>query len=233
MCGHHHYVPVYERIKILADDEKFRELWKELSSEDFLDFSVNELSYHDKLTQTVQKTGNKSAFIAARIRMDGRLVNLGVIDFKFFGGSMGSVLGEKFYRLAMDSIKKNRPFVVVSASGGARMQEGIMSLMQMAKTSAVLSLMDRRRIPFISVPVHPTTGGVSASFAMLGDVIIAEKGALIGFAGPRVIEQTINQKLPDNFQKAEFLEECGMVDMVVHRKDLKDTISKVLGYLCS
>ncbi|PLX18011.1 MAG: acetyl-CoA carboxylase carboxyl transferase subunit beta [Candidatus Muiribacterium halophilum] len=231
-CQHHHFIPVYERIAMLADKGKFKELWEDVSSEDFLDFTINQQKYSEKLSITEKKTGNRSAFIAARIRMNGRNVNLGVIDFKFFGGSMGSVLGEKFFRLAMDSIKRKRPLVVVSASGGARMQEGIMSLMQMAKTSAVLSLMDDAKIPFISVPIHPTTGGVSASFAMLGDVIIAEKGALIGFAGPRVIEQTIKQKLPDNFQKAEFLQECGMVDMVVHRKDLKDTIARILGYLC-
>jgi acetyl-CoA carboxylase carboxyl transferase subunit beta len=158
-------------------------------------------------------------------------VGIGIMDFAFMGGSMGSVVGEKIARLGQRSLEKKHPLVIVCASGGARMQEGILSLMQMAKTSAVLSQLAERRIPYISVLTNPTTGGVSASFAMLGDAILAEPGAVIGFAGPRVIKQTLGQDLPEGFQTAEFLLEKGMVDQVVHRKELRDTLSRLMRHM--
>ena len=158
-------------------------------------------------------------------------VNLGVMDFAFMGGSMGSVVGEKIARLAQRSLERKHPLIVISASGGARMQEGIFSLMQMAKTCAAINRFREVRKPYISVMLHPTTGGVAASFSWLGDVIIAEPKALIGFAGPRVIEQTIRQKLPEGFQRSEFLLEHGMIDAIVQRKDLKTKLSQVIGLL--
>jgi acetyl-CoA carboxylase carboxyl transferase subunit beta len=158
-------------------------------------------------------------------------VGIGVMDFAFMGGSMGSVVGEKIARLGQRCLEKKHPYVIVSSSGGARMQEGILSLMQMAKAAAVLSQLAERRIPYISVLTNPTTGGVSASYAMLGDAILAEPGAVIGFAGPRVIKQTLGQDLPEGFQTAEFLLEKGMVDRVVHRKELRDTLSQLLRHM--
>lgn len=230
-CDYHDYISPEDRFKNLFDGGKYTELYGDVQSIDFLDFSIKGVSYSEQIEKSKIKTGKNSAFITATGKIGKIKANVGVMDFKFLGGSMGSVVGEKFFRLAMDSYNNEKPLIVISASGGARMQEAIISLMQMAKTSAVLALLDEKKIPFISIPVHPTTGGVSASFAMLGDVIIAEKGALIGFAGPRVIEQTIRQKLPDKFQTAEFLKDCGMVDMVVSRKELKKTIINILGYL--
>ncbi|MGM0607649.1 MAG: acetyl-CoA carboxylase, carboxyltransferase subunit beta [Candidatus Muiribacteriota bacterium] len=230
-CDFHGYIPPEERIKSLADGGKYKELYKDISSRDFLKFNIKGKKYSEAIKKNIEKTSRNSAFVACEAKINRKDVNLAVMDFRFFGGSMGSAVGEKFYLLCMDSVEKNKPIIVVSASGGARMQEGIISLMQMAKTSAALSLLEDKNIPYISVLTHPTTGGVSASFSMLGDVIIAEKGALIGFAGPRVIEQTIKQKLPDNFQRAEFLKECGMVDMVIHRKEIRKTLKKLLGFL--
>jgi acetyl-CoA carboxylase carboxyl transferase subunit beta len=163
--------------------------------------------------------------------MEKMPVNLGVMDFAFMGGSMGSVVGEKIARLGQRSLEKKFPLIIVSASGGARMQEGVLSLMQMAKTSAVLSQLAERRIPYVSILTNPTTGGVSASFAMLGDAILAEPGAVIGFAGPRVIKQTLGQDLPEGFQTAEFLVDHGMVDSVVHRQHLKATVGQLLRHM--
>ncbi|MCK9225535.1 MAG: acetyl-CoA carboxylase, carboxyltransferase subunit beta [Candidatus Muirbacterium halophilum] len=230
-CDFHEYIPVEERLKNILDKGKYKELYQNVISKDFLDFEIKGEKYNTKIEKTILASGKSSAFTAVSGKIGGVPVNVGVMDFKFFGGSMGSVVGEKFYRLAMSCIDKKRPLIVFSASGGARMQEAIISLMQMAKTSAALALLEEKNIPFISVLTHPTTGGVSASFAFLGDVIIAEKGALIGFAGPRVIEQTIKQKLPDNFQRADFLKDCGMVDMVIHRKDMKKTLENILKLL--
>jgi acetyl-CoA carboxylase carboxyl transferase subunit beta len=164
--------------------------------------------------------------------MNGMDISIAVMEFKFMGGSMGSVVGEKITRAIERGLENNTPVVVVSSSGGARMHEGILSLMQMAKTSAALEKLREKKLPFISIPVNPTTGGVTASFAMLGDVIITEPGALIGFAGPRVIEQTIKQKLPEGFQRSEFLQEHGMVDIIAKREELKETVYKVLSTLC-
>jgi acetyl-CoA carboxylase carboxyl transferase subunit beta len=163
-------------------------------------------------------------------RIDGHLTMLAILDFRFLGGSMGSVVGEKIARLTRMAIEERIPLVTLSSSGGARMQEGILSLMQMAKTSAMLAKLHEERLPHIAIQVHPTTGGVTASFASLGDVIVAEPGALIGFAGPRVIQQTIKQDLPDGFQRSEFLLEHGMIDMIVHRKELKGALAKLLDF---
>ncbi len=230
-CGDHGMMPARERLHDLFDRGRFTELFREMRSVDFLDFTVKGNTYKDKLSEYEMKSGENSAFIAAFGKISGIRCHIGVMNFRFLGGSMGSVIGEKFWRLCAHCVKKRTPLVIVCASGGARMQEGIISLMQMAKTSAALHMLETEKIPYISVLTHPTTGGVSASFAMLGDVIIAEKGALIGFAGPRVIEQTIKQKLPEGFQRADFVRDCGMVDIVCTRDRLKEKIGKVLGYL--
>jgi acetyl-CoA carboxylase carboxyl transferase subunit beta len=169
--------------------------------------------------------------VGATGKLEGLPINLGVMDFAFMGGSMGSVVGEKIARLGQRSLEKKYPLILISASGGARMQEGVLSLMQMAKASAILSMLAERRIPYISVLTNPTTGGVSASYAMLGDAIVAEPGAVIGFAGPRVIKQTIGQDLPEGFQTAEFLLDHGMLDSVVHRRELKRTVGQLMRHM--
>ena len=230
-CGYHYQLTPYERIQILIDPETFKEQDDDLSPQDPLNFSYADTNYKTKLKESQMLCNSKDAMIIGKGKIFGKSIELGVMDFRFLGGSMGSVVGEKFVRGAMYAIKSKIPYVVVSASGGARMQEGMVSLMQMAKTSAVLNLLIDHSIPYVVILTHPTTGGVTASFAMLGDVIIAEPGALIGFAGPRVIEQTIKQKLPPGFQSSEFQLEHGFVDMIVERKDLKETLFKVLNYL--
>jgi len=188
-------------------------------------------SYRDRLKRAREQTGLSEAMVVVRGFVDGKPLILAVMDFGFIGGSMGSVVGERFFRACRLASEERIPLVAVTCSGGARMQEGILSLMQMAKTSLGVALLRERKIPYISVLTNPTTGGVAASFAFLGDVVIAEPKALIGFAGPRVIEQTIKQKLPEGFQRAEFLLEKGMIDMVVHRKDLKARISLLLNLM--
>lgn len=221
-CGFYVRLNSKERIDLLTDKGTFKEINSELYPVDILDFP----GYKDKK----DSYKIKDAICTGEAKMNGYPVAIGVMDFEFMGGSMGSVVGEKVVRLIERAIEKKMPVIIVSSSGGARMQEGILSLMQMAKTSAALSKLAKKSLPFISVLADPTTGGVAASFAMLGDVIMAEPNALIGFAGPRVIEQTIRQQLPKGFQLSDFLLKHGMVDMVVERKDLKDTITKVLKF---
>ena len=178
-----------------------------------------------------KKTNQKDAAIVALGKIGEKQVCLFLLDFSFMGGSMGSYVGEAFRIACQKSVELNCPFISIASSGGARMQEGLVSLMQLPKTVAAVNLLDQNKIPFISILTHPTTGGVSASFAMLGDIIIAEKGSMIGFAGKRVIEETIKEQLPEDFQTAEYLSDHGMIDIVVHRKDLRDTLAKVLSYL--
>ncbi len=220
----------YERIILLTDDEGFVERDSDIYPEDPLRFR-DVKRYKERLRIYAKKTGINDAVVCGEGMLNGRNVQLCVMEFGFMGGSMGSVVGEKITRAIERAVNKKNPFITISCSGGARMQEGILSLMQMAKTSAALAQLSEEKLPYISILADPVTGGVTASFAMLGDVIIAEPGALVGFAGPRVIEQTIKQKLPEGFQRAEFLLEHGMIDMVVHRKELKNTIGKILDLL--
>ena len=226
-CGNYFPLNAFERIELLIDERTFEEQDITLNSKDFLNFPM----YKEKLEESIDKSRMLDAVISGSGKINGIGVNIAVMDFNFMGGSMGSVVGEKVTRILERSLEEKIPAIVVSSSGGARMQEGIVSLMQMAKTSGAVKKLNEAGIPFISVPVNPTTGGVTASFAMLGDVIITEPDALIGFAGPRVIEQTINQKLPKGFQRAEFLLEHGMIDIISERKDLKETIFRVLEKL--
>lgn len=226
-CDHHLRMPIWDRIALLTDDNSFVELDREMKSVDPLEF-IDSKPYPERLAIAINKTDVFEAVTCGRGAINGIPVLLGVMNFDFMGGSMGSVVGEKLTRIMEKGIEENLPVIVVSASGGARMQEGILSLMQMAKTSAAIQRMNRASVPFFSILTDPTSGGVSASFASLGDVNLAEPGAYIGFAGPRVIEQTIRQKLPEGFQKAEFLLEHGMIDAVVHRRVLKGTLSRLL-----
>jgi acetyl-CoA carboxylase carboxyl transferase subunit beta len=226
-CDHHRRIRAHEYVAILLDDGTMEELEIDLRSTDPLGFP----EYPARLKKATNKAGDTDALLAASGMLDGAPVNLGVMDFAFMGGSMGSVVGEKIARLGQRSLERKYPLVIVSASGGARMQEGVLSLMQMAKASAMLAQLAERRIPYVSILTNPTTGGVSASFAMLGDAIIAEPGAVIGFAGPRVIKQTLGQDLPQGFQTSEFLLDHGMLDTVVHRKDLKQTVSQLLRHM--
>ncbi|HOY65827.1 MAG TPA: acetyl-CoA carboxylase, carboxyltransferase subunit beta [Candidatus Ozemobacteraceae bacterium] len=225
-CDQHLRMPIWDRIALLTDGASFVEADQDIESVDPLGF-IDTAPYPDRLKKAFKKTDAFDAVICGEGRLDGRPVLLGVMDFEFMGGSMGSVVGEKITRLLERAAATRLPAIVVSASGGARMQEGIFSLMQMAKTSAAVARMNAAKVPYVSILTDPTTGGVSASFASLGDVNIAEPGALIGFAGPRVIEQTIRQKLPDGFQRSEFLLSHGMVDMVVHRRSLKQTLARL------
>ncbi|MCX6105777.1 MAG: acetyl-CoA carboxylase, carboxyltransferase subunit beta [Proteobacteria bacterium] len=229
-CGHHFSLPAVERIQHFLDPDSFEEMDAELCSTDPLKFSDNK-AYSVRLAETYKRTGQFDAFFAGRGRLSGRSVQLGVFDFQFMGGSMGSVVGEKIARLYLRAAAQREPAIIFSSSGGARMQEGILSLMQMAKTCAALAKLREARVPFISVLTHPTTGGVAASFATLGDVNIGEPGALIGFAGPRVIQQTIREKLPEGFQRSEYLLEHGMLDMICDRESLRPQVTKILGML--
>jgi acetyl-CoA carboxylase carboxyl transferase subunit beta len=226
-CGRHRRISAEEYIDLLVDPGTWRELYAGLRSVDSLDFE----NYSERLGQARKKGGEADAIYSGSARIDGRPLNLGVMNFAFMGGSMGSVVGEKIYRLARRSHEKKIPLVLVSTSGGARMQEGMLSLMQMAKTSAAIAQLHRDSVPYISILTDPTTGGVSASFAMQGDVILAEPGAVIGFAGQRVIKQTIGQDLPEGFQTAEFLLEHGQIDDVVPRASLRDTTARLLRHM--
>ncbi|HET6700314.1 MAG TPA: acetyl-CoA carboxylase, carboxyltransferase subunit beta [Gemmatimonadaceae bacterium] len=226
-CDYHRRIRATEYVNLLLDDGQYEELDAELRSVDPLTFP----EYPQRIARATQNAGEADAIMTVTGTLGGMPLFLGVMDFAFMGGSMGSVVGEKISRMGQRSLERKHPVVLVSASGGARMQEGVLSLMQMAKTSAVLSQLAERRIPYISVLTNPTTGGVSASFAMLGDAIVAEPGAVVGFAGPRVIKQTIGQDLPEGFQTAEFLMEKGMLDAVVHRRDLKRTIGQLLRHM--
>jgi acetyl-CoA carboxylase carboxyl transferase subunit beta len=220
-------MPLWDRIALLTDDNSFVELDREMKSVDPLEF-IDSKSYPERLAISVNKTDVFEAVTCGRGAINQSPILLAVMNFEFMGGSMGSVVGEKITRLLELGVEEKTPVIVVSASGGARMQEGILSLMQMAKTSAAIQKMNVAKVPFFSILTDPTSGGVSASFASLGDVNIAEPGAYIGFAGPRVIEQTIRQKLPEGFQRAEFLLEHGMIDAVVHRRVLKNTLAKLI-----
>ncbi len=225
-CGFHNRINAKKRIEITIDSDSFIEMWSDIYSVDFLDFP----QYKEKLEKSMKITGISEAVIVGTGKINGMDIAIGVTDFNFMGGSLGSVMGEKIIRIIEFALKEKLPLVIISASGGgARMHEGIISLMQMAKISAGLSRIYDNKIPYISVLTDPTGGGVTASFAMLGDVNIAEPGALIMFAGPRVIEQTIKQKLPPGFQRSEFLLEHGMIDMIVDRKNLKNTIFGLLS----
>lgn len=218
-CEYHFRLTAAERIALLCDDGKFEEYSSEISSKDPLKFDDLK-PYKDRLISSAKATGVKDAFVCGKAYLSGLPYHLGVFEFKFMGGSMGVVVGEKVCRVFEKSLEDKIPCVVVSASGGARMQEGILSLMQMAKTSGLIQRLQEERIPYISVCTDPTTGGVAASFAMLGDLNIAEPGALVGFAGPRVIQQTIRQALPPGAQRSEFLLKHGFLDRIVHRKEM-------------
>ena len=226
-CGNYFRLTAFERIELLVDEDTFIEEDMTLNSKDFLKFP----GYEEKLENSREKSRMLDGIISGIGKINGIEVSIAAMEFSFMGGSMGSVVGEKVTRALERGIEKKIPVVIVSSSGGARMQEGIVSLMQMAKTSGAVKRLNEAGIPFISVPVDPTTGGVTASFAMLGDIIVTEPNALIAFAGPRVIEQTVNQKLPKGFQRAEFLLEHGMVDVISERKDLKMTIYRILEKL--
>jgi acetyl-CoA carboxylase carboxyl transferase subunit beta len=229
-CGHHFVMPTAARVELIVDEGSFVEEDTTLSPEDRLGFS-DQKSYGERLRVTQKKIGARDAFRAGLGKIGGREVSLGFFVFEFMGGSMGSVVGEKIARSFERAVEKRVPAILFSASGGARMQEGILSLMQMAKTTAALARLKEAGLPYISVLLHPTTGGVAASFAMLGDVIVAEPKALIGFAGPRVIEQTIRQKLPAGFQRSEFLLDHGMVDLIVERRQLKQKLADLVSLL--
>ena len=228
-CDYHFPISVIERINLLVDLGTFKEWDPELEPQDPLQFQDTR-TYKDRIKAQQEKTGRKDAMVIGQGAVNGRKVALCVFDFGFMGGSMGSVVGEKICRAVDRALEGRMPLILVTASGGARMQEGILSLMQMAKTSAAVAKLGEAKLPFISILADPTFGGVTASIAMLGDVIIAEPKALIGFAGPRVIEQTIKQQLPDQFQRAEFLLDHGMIDMIVERKQLKEAVSTLVGH---
>jgi acetyl-CoA carboxylase carboxyl transferase subunit beta len=229
-CHHHFRMPTEARISHSVDDGSWQEEDRDLESGDPLGFRVDGKKYLDQLKSTTRKVGAGDAYRAGAATIGGIPVEVGFFVFEFMGGSMGSVVGEKIARQFERALARRRPAVMFCASGGARMQEGVLSLMQMAKTSAARSRLREAKVPYISVLLHPTTGGVAASVAMLGDIIIAEPDALIGFAGPRVIEQTIRQQLPPGFQRSEFLLEHGMVDLVVSRSDLKQTLARTLRW---
>ena len=223
-CEYHRRIGARRYVEIMTDDDSFVELFLELRSVDPLEFE----GYADRVVRAEKQIGPQDAIVTGYGTLNGIDLNLGAMEFAFMGGSMGSVVGEKISRLAARSVDERVPLVLISASGGARMQEGVLSLMQLAKTSAMISLLRDERIPYVSILTNPTTGGVTASYAMQGDVNLAEPGALIGFAGPRVIQQTIRQDLPEDFQTAEFLAEHGMVDRVVSRYELRDTTARLL-----
>src|ERR687894_245808 len=229
-CGYHFRIGARERLAILYDNADYVELDAEVISHDPLNFTDTK-PYPQRLEQAKGSTGLPEAIINARGKINGHTVYAGAMDFSFLGGSMGSAVGEKVTRLVERAIKERAAVITITSSGGARMQEGTLSLLQMAKVSSALAQLDKSRLPFISVLTDPTTGGVTASFAMLGDVIIAEPKALIGFAGPRVIEQTIRQKLPKDFQKSEFLLDHGMIDAIVDRRELRDYVIKLLNFM--
>lgn len=229
-CNYHFRINAKERIALVADDGVFVELDPDISSLDLLKFKDTK-SYADRIADSRKKSGLKDAAISGKGKINGHDVVLVIMDFSFMGGSMGSAVGERISRAVETALNDKCPLIIFSSSGGARMQEGIFSLMQMAKVSAAVGKLKENAVPYISILADPTFGGVTASFAMLGDLIIAEPGSLIGFAGPRVIEQTIKQQLPDNFQRAEFLLEHGLIDMVVARKEMKQTLARIIEHL--
>jgi acetyl-CoA carboxylase carboxyl transferase subunit beta len=229
-CGRHFRIDARTRLGQLFDDGEYETFSDGLKSTDPLKF-VDLKPYAERLTKAQEETGLNDAVINARGKLNGRPVIISAMEYSFIGGSMGAVVGEMITRAIEEALERKQPLVIISASGGARMMEGVLSLMQLAKIAAALARLDEAKVPYISVLTDPTTGGVTASFAMLGDLIIAEPGALIGFAGPRVIEQTIRQKLPPGFQRSEFLLEHGMLDGVVHRKEMKAYIARALEFM--
>lgn len=229
-CDYHFRFPARERLDAMFDDGEYEKLDEEVTSGDPLEF-VDTKPYKDRIIQAKESSGLPEAIVSGTGRVGGHLVYAGAMDMSFIGGSMGSAVGEKITRLIERALENQGAVIIFSASGGARMQEGTLSLMQMGKISAALAMLHAARLPFISVLTDPTTGGVTASFAMLGDVIVAEPKALIGFAGPRVIEQTIRQKLPKGFQRSEFLLEHGMIDLVVDRRELRSCFIRTLDFM--
>ena len=229
-CGHHFRISAPEYADILFDDGITEEFDAGLRSADPLSF-VDSKPYAIRIEQAEKKVGSYDAVLTGVGRIEGREVSAGIMDFGFIGGSMGSVVGEKIARMIEQGVERSCPVLIVSASGGARMQEGIFSLMQLAKTAAALQRLAAAGLPYVSILTHPTTGGVTASYAMLGDVNLAEPGALIGFAGPRVIKETIRQDLPDGFQRSEFLRDHGMVDRIVPRGEMRDTVALLLHHM--
>jgi acetyl-CoA carboxylase carboxyl transferase subunit beta len=229
-CDHHMRLSGRERLDTFLDKDGREEIGGNIAPTDMLKFRDTK-KYKDRIVAAQKETGEKDALITMKGSVLGVPLIASAFDFRFMGGSMGSVVGERFVRGAQAAIEAGIPYICFTASGGARMQEALFSLMQMAKTSAVLTKLSEKRLPYISVLTDPTMGGVSASFAMLGDIQIAEPKALIGFAGPRVIEQTVREKLPEGFQRSEFLQEKGAIDMIVHRKDLRQTIADILAML--
>ena len=229
-CGKHFRIDARTRLANLFDNGEYETFSDNLASTDPLKF-VDLKPYSERLKRAQEETGLTDAVINGRGTLNGRPIVISAMEYSFIGGSMGSVVGEVITRAVEDALASKRPLIIISASGGARMMEGVLSLMQLAKISAALAKLDEARVPYVSVLTDPTTGGVTASFAMLGDLNIAEPGALIGFAGPRVIEQTIRQKLPPGFQRSEFLLEHGMLDAVVHRKEMKAYIGRALDFM--
>ena len=229
-CGYHNRLPIEGYVPLLSDDGTFTELFAKLKSLDPLNFKDSK-KYVDRVSASMKKTGRNEAVVTGEAKLHGHPVVLAIMDFKFLGGSVGSVVGEKIARAIDHAIEHKCSLIIVSSSGGMRMQEGILSLMQMAKTSARLTRLAKAGLPFISLMTDPTTGGTTASFSMLGDLNIAEPGALIGFAGPRVIKQTIGQDLPEGFQRSEFLKDTGFLDQVVPRLDVKDRIATYLSWM--
>ncbi len=230
-CQHHLYMPMEIRIKHICDQKSFKEVLKKFQSQDPLGFDDGKSSYLNKISASMKSTGTSEAVVTGTATINEHSVVLAIMEFKFIGGSMGSVVGEKIYQAMRLAIAKKSAFIAITASGGARMQEGLISLMQMAKTCIGAQEMGESQIPFIVIMTHPTMGGVTASFASVADIIIAEPRAAIGFAGRRVIEDTIKEKLPENFQTSEYLYERGFVDMIVNRKEMKMKLSEIIEIL--
>ena len=226
-CGHHFLLPAQDRIHLLADQGSFGETEADIESTNPLGFH----KYSEKLESLKGKNGLSEAVVTGRLAIDGHPAMIAAMDFRYFAGSMGSVVGEKITRMIELAIKERRAAIIISASSGARMQEGMFSLMQMAKTCAALARLSEAKLPYVSVLTHPTTGGVTASFATIGDVNLAEPGCMIGFAGPRVVKETTHQNLPAGFQTAEFMLEHGLIDAIVSRADLRKRLAELLGYL--
>jgi len=226
-CGHHFLMDAYDRIFMLADSGTFQEIDADLSSANPLGFN----GYEDKTASLAAKTGLNDAVVTGRLTIGGHPAMIAVMDFKFFAGSMGSVVGEKITRAIETAIEEGRGMIIISASSGARMQEGMLSLMQMAKTCGALAYLSEAKLPYISVLTHPTTGGVTASFATIGDINLAEPKCMIGFAGPRVVKETTHQNLPPGFQTAEFMLEHGLIDAIVRRDQMRERLITYLGYL--
>lgn len=229
-CGHHNALSARERLNLLLDEQGREEIGAQIKPVDILKFKDSK-KYPERLTAARKLTGEDDAIVVMKGSMNGLPVVVAAFEFRFIGGSMGSVVGERFVRGVRHAIETNSAFISISASGGARMQEALLSLMQMAKTTAALTLLAEKKLPYISLLTDPTMGGVSASFAFIGDVVIAEPKALIGFAGPRVIEQTVRETLPDGFQRSEFLLEHGAIDMIVHRKQMREEMARLITLL--